>query len=85
LRQYIEDESLDKKKVDFDTSDWTLHNKIDCPAQENGFDCGVFTCMYMDFTARDEEFAFGQQHMPYLRKRMAYEIITLKMIRATGD
>lgn len=83
----MEEESLDKKKVAYDTSDWTLLNvkaykdlTKDCPAQENGYDCGVFTCMFMEFTARNEEFQFRQKHMPYIRKRMALEIINTKLI-----
>jgi sentrin-specific protease 1 len=86
LRQYVEDESMDKKGVPYDTSDWLdstpkvhLINQ-DIPAQENGYDCGVFTCMFMDFTAREEPFAFRQKHMPYLRKRMASEIIHAELI-----
>jgi Ulp1 family protease len=86
LREYVEQESLDKKKVAYDTSDWkdetpkvSMINK-DCPAQENGFDCGVFTCMFMEFTARNQEFLFRQKHMPYLRKRIALEIINSELM-----
>ena len=47
------------------------------PQQENGFDCGVFTCQFMEGTSRGEDsesFGFSQGDMSYLRKRMLWEI-----------
>ena len=38
-------ESLDKKKVSLDLSDWTDVIPKDIPRQQNSWDCGVFTCM----------------------------------------
>jgi hypothetical protein len=71
----LEEESLDKKKGPFDTSDWTLLNDKTYPVQENGYDCGVFTCQCMYFTARQEGYAFRQKDMPTIRWRMAYDIM----------
>lgn len=79
LREYLESESVDKKKVEYDTSDWVDISPKDIPAQENGYDCGVFTCMFMEYTAREEEFNFGQSDMGYMRKRIASELINLKL------
>lgn len=45
------------------------------PQQENGYDCGVFTCQFLEALSRGEEsFAFTQANMPYLRRRMIWEI-----------
>ena len=45
------------------------------PQQENGFDCGVFTCQFLETLSRGEEyFKFSQKNMPYLRRRMIWEI-----------
>lgn len=45
------------------------------PLQENGYDCGVFTCQFMESLSRGEDaFNFTQKDMPYLRRRMAWEI-----------
>jgi sentrin-specific protease 1 len=47
----------------------------DTPQQENGFDCGVFTCQFLESLSRGEEsFNFTQGNMPYLRRRMIWEI-----------
>ncbi len=76
----MEQESLDKRSVAYDTSDWQNDTPKNIPAQENGFDCGVFTCMFMEFTARGEEFLFRQEHMPYLRTRISLEILNCKLM-----
>ena len=44
-REYLNDESKDKKGVDFDLRNWTASTPKDIPHQMNGSDCGVFTCM----------------------------------------
>lgn len=47
----------------------------DLPLQENEDDSGVFTCQFLESLARGKEkFAFKQEHMSYLRKRMILEI-----------
>jgi len=46
----------------------------DCPEQENGFDCGVFTCQFLESLSRGVDFNFSQKDMQYLRRRMVYEI-----------
>lgn len=45
------------------------------PQQENGFDCGVFTCQILRAVSRgDQTFVFSQKDMSYLRRRMIWEI-----------
>lgn len=80
LADYLQAESLDKKKQPLDMSGWTKENVPNIPQQENGSDCGVFSCMYAEFIARNRPITFTQQHMQYFRKRMIYEICTGKMI-----
>lgn len=74
LEQYLRDESLDKRKKPFDTSGFTKQNMHECPRQMNGSDCGVFSCMFAEHEARGREIGFSQQHMPYFRQKMIYEI-----------
>uniref|UniRef100_A0A1Q3F0P1 Putative sentrin/sumo-specific protease n=1 Tax=Culex tarsalis TaxID=7177 RepID=A0A1Q3F0P1_CULTA len=74
LEQYLRDESLDKRKKPFDTSDFQKQNMHECPRQMNGSDCGVFSCMFAEHEARGREVGFCQQHMPYFRQKMIYEI-----------
>ncbi|KAI8929794.1 hypothetical protein BC831DRAFT_442081 [Entophlyctis helioformis] len=79
LRSYIAQESVDKKKTAMDLDEWEDYMPKDIPAQQNGFDCGVFTCMFMEHIAREAPFTFSQKHMPVLRQRIAYEILTASL------
>ena len=49
------------------------------PQQENGYDCGVFTCQFLQALSRGEDFGFFQVDMPYLRRRMIWEIGNAKL------
>ncbi len=80
LEQYLKDESMDKKKVDFDMAGWSKECVRECPRQMNGSDCGVFSCMFAEFICRDSDISFAQQHMQYFRNKMIYEIATGKLI-----
>ncbi|XP_055845072.1 uncharacterized protein LOC129911334 isoform X2 [Episyrphus balteatus] len=74
LEQYLRDESLDKRKRPFDTSGFLIESVRNVPQQNNGSDCGVFSCMFAEFISRDREITFSQQHMEYFRHKMILEI-----------
>ncbi|KAL1952204.1 hypothetical protein VTO73DRAFT_1353 [Trametes versicolor] len=75
LRQYLDDEHRDKKKKPFDFTGWQDYTLPDTPQQENGYDCGVFTCQFLEALSRGEEsFPFTQANMKYLRRKMVWEI-----------
>jgi sentrin-specific protease 1 len=74
LRSYINAEHMNKKKKPFDFTDWENWAPESTPQQENGFDCGVFTCQFLETLSRGESFSFSQKNMPYLRRRMIWEI-----------
>ncbi|CAH0389430.1 unnamed protein product [Bemisia tabaci] len=80
LLTYLRDESMDKKKVEFDASGWTLACISDIPMQMNGSDCGMFACMFAEYLTRDVSITFSQENMPYFRKKMAYEILTKQLL-----
>ncbi|NWU91950.1 SENP1 protease, partial [Upupa epops] len=82
LLQYLKQESLDKKRKEFDTNGWSLLSKRsqEIPQQMNGSDCGMFACKYADCITKDKPINFTQQHMPYFRKRMAWEILHRKLL-----
>ncbi|XP_068948771.1 sentrin-specific protease 1 isoform X3 [Petaurus breviceps papuanus] len=82
LLQYLKQESLDKKRKEFDTNGWLLFSKKsqEIPQQMNGSDCGMFACKYADCITKDRPINFTQQHMPYFRKRMVWEILHRKLL-----
>lgn len=80
LKKYLQDESKDKKKTQFDYTGWKELMPKNIPEQMNGCDCGVFMCKYAEYKSRYADFTFEQDNMPYFRKRMIYEILTKKLM-----
>uniref|UniRef100_A0A1B0AVD8 Ubiquitin-like protease family profile domain-containing protein n=1 Tax=Glossina palpalis gambiensis TaxID=67801 RepID=A0A1B0AVD8_9MUSC len=79
LEQYLKDESMDKRKKAFDTSQFTIESVNDLPQQKNGSDCGVFSCMFAEYVTRDKKIDFSQANMKYFREKMILEIIEGKL------
>lgn len=70
ILSYLQKEHADKKKTPL-PSDWTicsvgqsvdvdLNNEKMIPQQENGSDCGVFTCRFAEYISRRASFRFRQ-------------------------
>lgn len=105
IRDYLERESLDKRKVVMDWTGWEDYSPRNSPQQNNGSDCGVFTiCAIEQLSRRDpliamptplgdssalgnkavkadedddnDEYAwnFSAKNMPYMRRRIVYEL-----------
>jgi len=79
LRSYLQDEHKEKKGRNFDLSEWKDYGRTNTPRQENGNDCGVFTMNFLESVARDSDFQFTQTNMPYLRRKMIFEIGRAKL------
>ncbi|KOB70388.1 Sentrin-specific protease 1, partial [Operophtera brumata] len=75
LLSYLRDEHQDKKGQPFDDKGWKTET-----LKMNGSDCGMFACTFAEFSARDAPYSFTQAHMPYLRRKMALEIITGQLL-----
>lgn len=80
LKQYLQDEHLDKKKTSFDFSNWSFESVKDIPQQTNGSDCGVFSCVFAEHICANKDFNFSQDDMPYFRNKMVYEILTAQLL-----
>lgn len=78
LHNYLRSEHKDKKGTDYDLSGWQMESVSgdEIPQQMNGSDCGVFSCTFAEFLTRDAKLTFGQEDMPYLRRKMVYEIVS---------
>jgi len=76
LTDYIDAEHQNKKKKPFNWDGWDKRYTLKgSPQQENHYDCGVFTCQTLESLSRGEQtFNFSQKDMPYLRRRMVWEI-----------
>ena len=80
LAQYLNDESMDKRKVALAADHWAMECVAEIPQQMNGSDCGMFACKYAEYIARRSKITFTQKDMPYFRRRMVYEIVTKTLI-----
>ena len=82
LRRWLEDESLDKKKVPFDTSGWTevVWKQGQTPQQRNCYDCGIFMSRTADWLARDAVLSFTQEDMEHLRRLTVLEIKNASLV-----
>lgn len=80
LLRYLREEHFDKKKCEYDTSDWELKNLKDIPQQMNGSDCGMFSCTFAEFLSRNAKISFSQEDMPYLRRKMVIEILEGRLL-----
>lgn len=49
------------------------------PRQANGFDCGVFALVIMDYTSRNAALSFSQKHMKQFRQKIASDIVALQI------
>ena len=78
LLQYLKDEWATKNGGGElpDATTWKLIScTADTPKQENGFDCGVFTCMFADFLSAGYPLSFSQDHITRCRERIALSIL----------
>ena len=84
LFQYLQDEWKAKKGGEMpDLDQWELvygHEGDDIPQQHNGYDCGVFTCMFADFLSVDRPLSFNQTHINQCRDRIALSILNGRAI-----
>lgn len=78
LYNYLKSEYRDKKGGELSMSGWQLEcmSPDEIPQQMNGSDCGVFSCTFAEFITRNAKLSFGQEDMPYFRRKMVYEIVT---------
>jgi len=74
LRRYIGDEARAKKRP-FSETEWKLLD-ASVPQQRNGYDCGVFTCMFADLVLDDIDVSnLDQSMMQDFRRKICYAIL----------
>ncbi|WVF66306.1 hypothetical protein IAT40_001046 [Kwoniella sp. CBS 6097] len=79
VREYLQAEHKEKKGTTFDLSGWTDEFNENTPQQDNGSDCGVFSCQTLEMICRGRDlvsngFEFTANNMAFFRRLMVYEI-----------
>ncbi|ETO25259.1 Ulp1 protease [Reticulomyxa filosa] len=78
FKRYVEDEIKDKKlEIKYN---WNHYHLKGIPRQNNAYDCGVFTCKFMDWLCDNLTPDFSQTDMCDFRLKMAHEIITNELL-----
>ncbi|OII75446.1 ULP1 like chllamydin domain-containing protease [Cryptosporidium ubiquitum] len=76
MSRYIQDEYLDKKKQEFPGRLKHFTNFSEpVPQQNNGSDCGVFTCMFAECLSEGRSFDFDVAQIDRIREVMLVECI----------
>lgn len=79
IENYLKEESLSKLKKPFDIVPFKKQNVENIPRQDNGNDCGVFSCIFAEVISRNKQINFTQENIPYFRDRMIVEILEGKL------
>ena len=80
-RRYLMDEYNDKlnsnrRKFKLELSRWTDKVGSNYPQQQNGFDCGVYTCACANLLSLGLPMQYTPDEITSFRRRMLFEIIT---------
>ena len=82
LLQYLQDDMKQYHHPsvihEYDMSSWTISIRHDIPQQSNGYDCGVFICMYADYIIRNIELSEGI-YATFTRQIVAEHMMTYRM------
>ena len=77
---YFEMEHRRLKKRLMVNDHWTLVNRVDTPKQDNGNDCGIFTCLTAHFRSLDLQQNYSSNDMPACRRQMGISILKVSQI-----
>lgn len=72
--------NLEAERLGLAAKSYTLQPIVKTPQQQNGYDCGVFTCTVAKYVAQGTPLNFSQKDMPVIRRRMAYEIVQKSLL-----
>ncbi|KAI5948828.1 hypothetical protein KGF57_005226 [Candida theae] len=78
LQMYMDHEA---QRLNCDAVQYKLIPYIEAPQQQNGSDCGVFTCIAARYLAQGEKFNYSQNDMKMIRRRMTYEIMNDELLK----
>lgn len=79
IEMYLQNEA---KRLGVAVEPYELEPNKQTPQQQNGYDCGVFTCTVARSVCSGLPLQFGQGDMPVIRRRMAYEIMRKTLLAA---
>jgi hypothetical protein len=80
ILRYLGDVSIRTRKTFLDKSKWKLRSQRNgIPLQQNGFDCGTYTCIYAAHELLNQPMEFNQEDMQYFRQMIGVDILNGKI------
>ncbi|XP_043269144.1 sentrin-specific protease 1-like [Venturia canescens] len=74
VRDYITFEVVQKNEDRFKENEWKFRVDKSAPKQKNGYDCGVFVCLYANYISVNKPFDYDQDDIPKLRLKISQEL-----------
>jgi sentrin-specific protease 1 len=72
--------------LEMDQSGWQINASVTCPQQQNGVDCGVFTCLFIDLLAFNVPInSFHQSDVANYRLKIGCDILRGKLMYTFED
>lgn len=67
-------------KVMGNLENWKKEDILNTPQQKGGYDCGVFCLTFARYVLEERPFPFQfeQKHVPFLRRKIAFDLLTSK-------
>ena len=76
--KFLEKEYKEKKGQEMGFN-FTVQWDKTAPQQTNGYDCGVYVCIFAEQLARDETLSVNPDDVPAFRKQMVWEIVNNRL------
>ena len=77
IKRYLNDVAKTWNEMDFNADDFTVINMDDynCPKQQDGYNCGVFCMMFMDFISHGYDYCLVEHsRMSHFRSYIAISL-----------
>jgi len=77
LKRWLEDESMDKRKIKLeDIENWDVQIRTDVPQQNNNYDCGMYATKFAQFVSEGKDPDFDADEIPRFRAEYVLKIMS---------
>lgn len=84
IKDYLFSENIKKKKEIIHRYEWNCSSLKEIPQQANLFDCGIFVCLFAEYICANKKLMFSPDDIYFFRCKIAYEILTQKILVNVG-
>ncbi|XP_062503900.1 sentrin-specific protease 1-like [Corticium candelabrum] len=85
MKQYLSRQSMLRRIIQIDWTEWKTINASEIPQQQNGNDCGVFLLQYAYCVVHRRDMDFSQADIPQIRCRIQSELTNVCKSKTAAD